>query len=668
MPGKRRRVAAVDAESQVPCASTPTTLAKPLSAIAAARLRADASARSIVTPEHTVEPVPHPQISLQATPIPGLAGLEESDSDEEPVIVQRNLKLCSWRNEPQNILSANESSLTVKLSKHTTISLVGTFRFKVLKGAININGANIGVLSRNGTKDLAYASCVPATHPISKIRALDTVSHVEFTNWNGPTTLACLSPLYADIWNVHGPTGVARSFSIITESNADPLARPIGPETTPEDWLRVVEECAKSTSIVLAIGPPKSGKSTLTRRLLNRYLTGQGKSARPIPVVYHLDLDPAKPEFTPHGQVSLVAARSLILGPSFANFSVSSSTLSVDGKETIRSHPIPSDFSNFQEHYRSCAEDLFMKYKSLQSQNSPTPLLITIPGSVYESSINMLLGFLALFKPHHVIYMGDQIIDTDSAVKMQAIRTTTLQYRGAFHEVPSHSPSCSSMRSDADLRAMQMQSQFHLQGSGTSDESLPIWSHVPMSDQVPWEFCYGETNERVQDFVGFALYSEPVEPQSLVHVLSGSIVQIVESTSSAIPAPHTSLPRTSKFGVPYFQKSEHTGMVEPLDPRTSRLICTVLVCGFDIARKVVQLLVPKLHEDLLYSLSPERTIFVVGCCDTPEWAFMEDAHVAALTDGGNFHRALATPWVEGKSLMYDMGYLNMMRRVRKFKT
>ncbi|KAH7095212.1 hypothetical protein FB567DRAFT_22933 [Paraphoma chrysanthemicola] len=665
MPGKRKRVATVDAESQVPCASTTTTLAKPLSAIAAARLRADASARSIVTPERTVEPVPHPQRSLQATPTPGL---DTSDSDEDHFIVQRNLKLCSWRNEPQNILSANESSLIVKLSKHTTISLVGTFRFKVLKGAININGANIGVLSRNGTKDLAYASCVPTTHPISKIRALDTVSHVEFTNWNGPTTLACLSPLYVDIWNVPGPTGFARSFTVMTESNADPLTRPMSPETIPEDWLRVVEECAKSISTILAIGPPKSGKSTLTRRLLNRYLTGQGKSARPIPVVYHLDLDPAKPEFTPHGQVSLVAARSLILGPSFADSSVSSSTLGMDGKEIIRSHPIPSDFVNFQEHYRSCAEDLFMKYKSLQSQSSATPLLITIPGSVYQSSINMLLGFLALFKPHHVIYMGDQIIDTDNATKILALRTTTLQYRGVFHEVPSHSPSCSSMRTDSDLRAMQMQSHFHRRSDGTSGESSPIWSHAPMTDQVPWEFYYGETDERVQDFVGFALYSEPVEPQSLVHVLSGSIVQIVESTSSAIPAPYTSLPRTNKFGVPYFQKSERTGMVEPLDPKTSRLICTALVRGFDTVRKVVQLLVPKLHEDLLYSLSPERTIFVAGCCDNPEWAFIEDAHVAALTDGSNSHRALATPWVEGKSLLYDMGYLNMVRRVRKFKT
>tara|TARA_R110002003_G_scaffold76_1_gene6957 strand:- start:13234 stop:13818 length:585 start_codon:yes stop_codon:yes gene_type:complete len=185
-----------------------TTAAKPLSAIAAARLRAEASAKGGATPELTLDPVP---LQPSATP-----ELDASDLEEEPLVVQRNLKLCSWRNVPQNVLSEEDAGLTVKLSKHTTISLIGAFQFKVLRGAININGANIGVLSRNGRKDQVYTSSVPATHPISKIRGLDGVNHVQFSSWEGPTTLAGISPLHANIWNVPTDVATSRSFTVVS--------------------------------------------------------------------------------------------------------------------------------------------------------------------------------------------------------------------------------------------------------------------------------------------------------------------------------------------------------------------------------------------------------------------------------------------------------------------
>jgi polynucleotide 5'-hydroxyl-kinase GRC3/NOL9 len=93
-----------------------------------------------------------------------------------------------------------------------------------------------------------------------------------------------------------------------------------------------------------------------------------------------------------------------------------------------------------------------------------------------------------------------------------------------------------------------------------------------------------------------------------------------------------------------------------------------MIRGFNPEKKIVEVLVPKTHESLLYNLSPERTIFVGGCCDVPEWAFLEDAcaqeeAVKAKTTVGN-----VPVWVEKEDVVDGMGYLSTVRRVRKFQT
>jgi polynucleotide 5'-hydroxyl-kinase GRC3/NOL9 len=173
----------------------------------------------------------------------------------------------------------------------------------------------------------------------------------------------------------------------------------------------------------------------------------------------------------------------------------------------------------------------------------------------------------------------------------------------------------------------------------------------------------------MQDLVGFISYKEPVKPSSLIHALNGSVVQIIQSSSARIPSPYTALPRTGKLQIPYFAESSTTGMVDALDPRTSKLVCTALIRGFDPERKIVQVLVSKVCEDLLHDLVPERTIFVAGCCDAPEWAYMEDAYVMQNGNEGLTAVTKDLPlWVEKESVMDDMGYLNTLRRVRKFQT
>ncbi|KAH9880140.1 hypothetical protein J1614_002166 [Plenodomus biglobosus] len=665
MPGKRRRI-----EEN---GSGLTPAAKPLSAIAAARLKAEAAVKPLPTPEVTVQPV-----SLPSTPEPLLPNSAHESSESEQVVVptKRNLRLCNWRNDTSNILTDTESKLSICLNKHATIALLGCFDLKILRGAVHINGANIGTIDRAGRKGTLHRVYASATHPVLKIRGLDATNHVQFQSCKEPTPFANLSPLFDDLWHVKSTFKPQRSFIIVTDSEKDPLSRPLIPDVVPEDWLRAIEDCSSGTFVTVVTGPSNSGKSVLSKRLLNRLLTGLGKTIRPVSAVCYLDLNPSKQEYAPSGQIALVMLREVSLYPSFIHPTTKPSGSNPDGNEIIRAHAIPADLANYMDYYQSCVEDLFLTFQSLQSRDNALSLVVDTPGFFATSSIDTLIKLLARLKPHHVVHLSDpQAIDTENATVLHKLHTTTSQYRSTVHEIAAQWPLPTTIRSDAELEAMQMQSYFHAKESSKKLSGLtsPSWTQEPISHMIPWEFSYQELDSRTQDIVGFAMYTEPIEPKSLVYALNGSIVHIIQSTSAVVPHPYTNLPRTGKYRIPYFPADEQAAMVQPLDPRTSNLVCTAMIRGFDLERGVVQLLVPKSMEFSLYQLAPERTVLVSGCCGMPEWAFMEDAYIKDRAALQNMADASSgdvkeQPWVMREDASDRMGYLNTVRRVRKFQT
>jgi polynucleotide 5'-hydroxyl-kinase GRC3/NOL9 len=196
---------------------------KPLSAIAAARLRSEAAAKSRAfsaapsPPALTLTPTPRQEIEQplrkqEPTLIDTNSAPVEYDSDTDGSIAPtRKVKLCNWNHSSENIQADTEDELTVVLKKHSTIALVGCFEFRVLKGAINISGANISINGRNGQRSRTYRVYVPVTHPILKIRGLGDINHVQLLNC--PNPYAELSSSFTGIWNA---PFVSRSFSIVS--------------------------------------------------------------------------------------------------------------------------------------------------------------------------------------------------------------------------------------------------------------------------------------------------------------------------------------------------------------------------------------------------------------------------------------------------------------------
>lgn len=147
-------------------------------------------------------------------PIESELASEESEADEAPVIYH-NQQLCTFRPGPNNVLLDTDEELTISLKKNATIALLGCFDFVVLKGAINLSGANFAAHPRQGD---AVQGCafVPSTHPIPTIKGLDTRNEIKFLSCGEPMPLAKLSPLYANIWNARTLGNIGRSFTLVS--------------------------------------------------------------------------------------------------------------------------------------------------------------------------------------------------------------------------------------------------------------------------------------------------------------------------------------------------------------------------------------------------------------------------------------------------------------------
>lgn len=445
------------------------------------------------------------------------------------------------------------------------------------------------------------------------------------------------------------------------------------PELVPEDWIRQIEECTGSSS-TLVVGPPSSGKSMFAKRLLNRYLTGLGKIAQAVPSVYFLDLDAHNPAYSPHGQISLVTVREVDLGPPFTHPSIMTT---VPGEcEVVRAHAVPiQTASGYQDHFLSCVDDLVQTYASLRHQHPSTPLIINTPGWLYMTSYNHLLRLVSLIKPQQLVHLADlQSIDEKHAENLNALDAAARKHGISAVHISSQTNSNTPSRTDAELRSMYMLSYFHCTGITDTNPPQRTYNRRPLSHSKPWELCYEASKELSQNFVGFLMLSDWSEPSQLFTILNGSIVNIVETHDATIQQQYGTLPRTKNSRIPYFEKSS-SGRVEPLDPKTSRLICTALLRGFDVNKRIAQLVIPKTHEALMHSLAPDKTVLVFGCCEHPEWAYSEDAYYEMSQQATNWQmeekivsEGLAlSPWVTKATAIEEMGYMNTPRRVRKFQ-
>ncbi|KAF7356575.1 Polynucleotide 5'-hydroxyl-kinase GRC3 [Mycena venus] len=226
---------------------------------------------------------------------------------------------------------STETATLISLSAGQTVSLLGTYMFTVLQGAVFICGVRVPA---NVTAHCVYA---PRSSPIPIIEALDekvplaSISAVPVRLrpvFESSDTLVVLHPFDS---GVEGLGKICRTFDGVfkpsrwQDSDAGHYlqlpgvhmliqpSKDIQPFILPPSWEIALSSLSDSASgIFLIKGHKKSGKSTFARTLLNRLLCRYRRVA-------FLECDLGQSEFTPGGLVALNIIERLVFGPPFTH-------------------------------------------------------------------------------------------------------------------------------------------------------------------------------------------------------------------------------------------------------------------------------------------------------------------------------------------------------------
>jgi polynucleotide 5'-hydroxyl-kinase GRC3/NOL9 len=447
-------------------------------------------------------------------------------------------------------------------------------------------------------------------------------------------------------------------FAQLYSSSDDPLKRNLRPLHLERKWSVAIKAFSQRAAglRVLICGPKSSGKSTLSRYLLNHLLSPtpqEGRRRDNTDGVAFLDLDPGQPEFSPMGQIYLAHLRNPLFGPPFSH-----PTLAGSHNGTIlRAHHIGATSPKEDpDHYVLAAMNLMDCYQTLLNSHPQCPLIINYPGWIFGPGLEIAIWFVKSLGISDVVYMSEKGPDEVIGQLSQAAREAGV----ALTTLPSQ-PISFMTRSSSQLRSMQIQSYFHI--SHPREAQSPIWSQIPLSRQKPIYVNYA--GER-QGILGVMVQGNQHDPNLLFNILHGAIVGIVvvenlsaiarnqeklesggnlddhdnenmceveddiitrEDTRRSDSLMEPFISRTPREGLPYLFVGN--GSCTPLDPEASHSLGLAWLRAIDVSARRIELITPipvsGIHDALQHS---QGLILVRGQLDDPDWTVSEDHHIA----------------------------------------
>jgi polynucleotide 5'-hydroxyl-kinase GRC3/NOL9 len=441
-------------------------------------------------------------------------------------------------------------------------------------------------------------------------------------------------------------------------------------------WKLAIEALSYKGAALKALicGPKGTGKSTFSRYLVNYLLS-------PAPLVEDghnnsdgvafLDLDPGQPEFSPIGEIYLAHLNTPCFGPPFSH-------PTLEGSQTgriIRAHHIGATSSKEDpDHYAIAAMNLMDHYRALLSTYPQCPLVINFPGWIFGLGLEIALWLIRSLGLSDVIYMSEKgphevIMPLSQAAEEAFIALTTL---------PSQ-PVEFTTRSNVQLRAMQMQSYFHM--SYPPGVHRPFWSEKPLTWCNPILVDYANPRRGI---LGIMVQGGRLHPDVLRDILESATIAMVAiedlgaitghhgspqlengtaSDEEDIPgmgmkvcnidqvsgdigmpgsasrlesqSPQQSLEslicRTPHEGLPYLFTG--AGSCVPLDPRASHSLGLAFVREIDISARKIELITPvpasKIHEALKCG---KGIVLLRGQLDNASWAISEEYYAARTAE------------------------------------
>jgi polynucleotide 5'-hydroxyl-kinase GRC3/NOL9 len=577
------------------------------------------------------------------------------------------------------VIREDDDVLEIGLKGNESAVFTGEYDVEVVKGVVDVHGAVL--LPRSGPQRV-YAISAHAL-PVILSRAEDTVVRIVSVK-SQLQALEKYSPLFRNIWAPATlSSGVAkdgtrtRSFAPVTSTTTDDDAQS---RPSPVNALDIVPETRKLLSSIngkidsieysrrpiriMTVGPKSSGKSTLSRALVNSILTRPNNASRSL---YFLDLDPGQPELGPPGHLSLIEVSAPLLGPSFSHLATNPES----GKaahRVLRSHSLAAmTFRDFPGHYIDCAVDLAAH---VPEDGGSVPLVVNSCGWVSGVGAGALMDLCSALHLTDLSVLGPL---EDGLRAALADRVETV------HQLPRLSGK-PSIRSPAELRAMQMMAYFHQRSSSQSNQvspdqdsqsdntvatastSEPKFQDRSISSFRPWTVQYSGPNSGIATIVS---YSQPVAPQFLSEILNGAIVAIVvpddssafNSASSSELEAEMGIAHTEHESIPYipFDRNQATPPA-PLDPTQTSCVGLALIRSIDPVAKTFELITPLSEATVTELLRTKKKVMLVrGGFDSPDWAYLEDGNSSSERRGqrsrvrfGREGGARERPWVSFK--------------------
>ncbi|BGP27310.1 Polynucleotide 5'-hydroxyl-kinase grc3 [Rhodotorula toruloides] len=341
--------------------------------------------------------------------------------------------------------------------------------------------------------------------------------------------------------------------------------------------------------VAVVEGPKRVGKSTFAKMLVNELLERYEKVA-------YLDTDLGQPEFTPPGFVSLSVVSEPILGPAFTHLSqpVSSHYLGSTSPASdpsgylaacgalLSTYALAVEYPSLDEtppsrrQRRNRTADDSTRTASSTRYRERIPLVINTQGWVKGLGADLLAKLKAESQPSHIFSFVETLENVSSAFEDAAIAPAAYSIVPPSADAPHFLASLppvppsplESKWSAVDLRTLSLVSYFH----SLPAVRTPAWDFsTPLIGLAPYEFDWRA--ERGQVAQVHVVEGADVAYEHVLHALNGSVVALVQETSSAASVLARPFPYDPSSLLPSPSTSHALGLaiVHSILPATSTL-------------------------------------------------------------------------------------------------
>lgn len=565
----------------------------------------------------------------------------------------------------KNVEMISKDSFVIRMDRGQTLTIMGEYDLQVKSGIVIMQGATLDKTS--GRRKVYNA----ATDPLLPLRCHSN-GDCKIQVWFCSASMSSLGKVSKDfrgIWHVKGDDPLSSRivsaadvlnvliFDLImlqlANADDDRLQRPLQLLHQSTDWQHAMASRIKTPKYsdhlaVLVTGSKGVGKSTFAKTLAN--FCNECKELTNSTVCW-LDLDPGQPEFSPPGQLSLVLLDGPIFGPSYTHCFRNSA--SAFGHRVLKAHNLgansPKDNPEF---YLAAAADLLSHYNRGREHLPWRTLMINCPGWVTGDGLELTKQLILRTTPTHVVYILDRALtqisveSTIAYTSIETLRDSTAAADIPFITLPSGAiPGTTHIRTALDRRHMSSLSYFH------RDPEYSEWTAQPLSQRKPWTVPY-------TSILGIFFTSGRPAPQFSYRAIHTSILAVVclESSAADTVATSNTITQEGPEGLPYFPTCSQ-GLLDQIDPSTSRCVGFVYVQGINVKRRELHLVTPlgaQSRERALEKTKRGTPRFVLqapgfGAYDAPTWAHLEEIVLRESSESAKQRRQQQTTNVNAGS-------------------